>query len=72
MNNENDLIAEYIKENYPELIATMDFALFRIRKACQQFTINFLDSFKKIDLSELKKSINDFNQKKWRNNDGRE
>lgn len=51
---ENDLIAEYIKENYPELLQTMDFAVFKLTAACRKLANDFLESFKQIDLTELK------------------
>lgn len=34
--NENDLIAEYVKERYPYLLNTIDFAVYRFGKAAQK------------------------------------
>ena len=33
---ENDYIAEYVKERCPELLNTMDFSLWRFRKASEE------------------------------------
>ena len=63
MKNENDLIAEFVKEKYPELLTTLDFAIFRISKVCQQIANDIFDSFKNIDISELKKLADDFNSR---------
>ena len=43
--NENDLIAEFIKEKYPELLKTYEFAYFRMEKAAEKLVNDFLNWF---------------------------
>lgn len=59
--SKNDMIAEYIKEKYPELLETSDFAYFQLRKAALKMRNDiaeglktFFDSFKK-ELEKLNK-----------------
>lgn len=60
--SDNDIIAEYIKERYPEVLTTADFALFKLEIACRKFANDFLESFKKIDLQEIQKLANKINE----------
>lgn len=34
--NENDIIAMYVKEKYPELINTVDFSMFRLKTTADE------------------------------------
>lgn len=48
---ENDYIAEYVKERCPELLNTMDFSLWKFRKASDEATdelCNHLSNLSKI------------------------
>lgn len=56
--NENDLIAEYVKEQYPELLNTFEFAIFRLRKAAEKMANDFKETLKSIDFSKLTEAIN--------------
>lgn len=60
---ENDIIAEYVKNKYPELINSADFAFYKIAFACREFVVSFEESVKNIDFMELKKMVDEFNQK---------
>ena len=46
--NENDLIAEYVKENYPELLQTMDFAVFKLGKTISKVISDCFDPIKNL------------------------
>lgn len=46
--NENDLIAEYVKENYPELLQTMDFAVFKLGKTISNVISDCFDPIKNL------------------------
>ena len=51
--NKNDIIAEYIKERYPELLNTTDFALYKFSCACRKIVDGLKEAFGNIDFSEL-------------------
>lgn len=46
--NENDLIAEYIKKRYPEILQTMDFAVFKLGKAISKVITDCFDPIKNL------------------------
>lgn len=46
--NENDLIAEYIKERYPEILQTMDFTVFKVGKAISKVINDCFDPIKNL------------------------
>lgn len=49
--SENDLIAEYVKERYPELLGTFDFVAYKLN-ACARKSVEILAAqFAKIDFS---------------------
>ena len=56
---ENDLIAEYVKENYPEILGTFDFAMFKLRAACRECGKAIAEEIKKIDFSGLNKALHE-------------
>lgn len=59
---ENDYIAEYVKEVYPELLETYSFASWKIRRVateCAKF--NFEDALK-IDFSKLNEAVAKMNE----------
>ena len=49
--NKNDIIAEYIKERYPELLNTTDFALYKFSCACRKIVDGLKEAFGNIDFS---------------------
>ena len=51
--NENDIIAKYIKEKYPELLNTTDFALYKFSCACIKVVDEFKKAFGNINFSKL-------------------
>ena len=55
--NENDLIAEYVKENYPEILETYDFVSFKLIKAAKE--LEKIITQKCNDLFDQTKSIFD-------------
>ena len=50
---ENDIIAEYVLEKYPELLKTADFALFKFKKQFGEFWDSAISAFKNIDMSNI-------------------
>lgn len=46
--NENDYIAEYVKEKYPKLISGADFMFWKITKGISETVKAFCDSVKNI------------------------
>ena len=61
--NQNDIIAEYVKKEYPEILKTMDFAVFNFKMNVKNIADSMVESFKKMDLSNLKKAITELNEK---------
>lgn len=61
--SENDILAEYIKEKHPEILTSVDFAVYRLGRACRKLAEDFLEAFKKIDLTELKEMADKLNRK---------
>ena len=49
---ENDIIADYVKEHYPEILETIDFNLYKLSYACRSFCESFSDAFKKVDFKK--------------------
>ena len=58
--NENDMIAEFVREKYPELLKTYDFALFRLNKTALNLRSNIAESLNKIDFESIKKEFKEF------------
>lgn len=52
--NENDYIAEYVKEKYPKLISGTDFMFWKITKGISETVIAFCNGIKNI--AEIKKA----------------
>ena len=46
--SENDIIAEYIKEKYPELLKGPDFAFYRLCNAAKIIVNCFSETFEKL------------------------
>jgi len=49
--SENDIIAEYVKREFPEILKTFSFASFRLRIACRNFADSCIEAIKKFDSS---------------------
>ena len=60
--NENDYIAEYVKEMHPEILRSFDFALWKMVKIAIQLRDNLVAAIEKIDFSELKKKVEEINK----------
>ena len=56
--SENDIIAEYVKENHPEILNTADFALYRISVALRKFINDFNKAFSNISIEEFYEYMN--------------
>lgn len=57
--SENDYIAEYVKENHPQIIQTFDFGLWRAKKILNNSLQRIVENFKTIDFSGLSKALED-------------
>lgn len=53
--SENDIIAEYIRDKYPEMLGTADFALYKMALALRGVASSIVEAFQKLDLKELQK-----------------
>lgn len=60
----NDIIAEYVKRNYPEILMSIDFAAFHVGMACKSFSDEFRKSVRTIDFSKLKEKFRPLNERK--------
>lgn len=61
---ENDVIAEYIRTKYPELLTSVDFAIFKISKVLVGCLDAVKETFGKIDFEEIKKITNENKQER--------
>ena len=55
--SENDYIAEFIKDKYPEIIQSADFALWKIGKILDDSISKFVENFRKINFTGLNKAL---------------
>ena len=62
--SENDMIAEYVKEKYPELLTTCDFAIFKIGVAAREGCRSMCETLKKIDFGVLKDCADRINDRR--------
>lgn len=60
--SENDYIAEYIKEEYPELLETYGFVFWKIRRTAAECTNIALKDALKIDFSKLNEAVAKMNE----------
>ena len=51
--NESEIIAAYVKERFPEMLRTSDFALYKMGKICNMFVTALADAFKKINVVDV-------------------
>lgn len=61
--SDNDVIAEYVKAHYPEILETIDFKLYKLSYACRSFCESFSDAFKKVDFEKLKDLAVELNER---------
>lgn len=52
--SKNDIIAEYVKQNYPEILSTTDFAVFSFQMAVRDFTKTFSKAIKQVNFEKVK------------------
>ena len=57
--SENDYIAEYVKEKRPEIIGTIDFAVWKIGKIVSNTVKSVTEAFKGISVENIANYIND-------------
>ena len=57
--NENDLIAEYVKERHPEILKTTDFAFFKLGKRLSKLGEDLAAPIKKLG-KQLSDALNGF------------
>lgn len=55
--SENDLIAKYIKERFPEILNTYDFALYKFSYVCKDVVNSFENTFKNIDFNKISEQL---------------
>ena len=55
--NENDIIAEYVKERYPELLTAIEFTFYKLGCALKNVVSSVVETAKRIDLGELVKAM---------------
>lgn len=60
--SENDYIAEYVKENHPEILESLDFALWKMTRIVIKLRDDLVTAIKNIDFSELKKKVEEMNK----------
>ena len=60
--NENDVIAEYVKNQHPELLKTFDFATFRFKFACANVANDFKKAFSNLDFSGVIRATRQYQQ----------
>lgn len=56
--SENDIIAQYVREKYPEILTSVDFGLYKFSLACRNMANDLKEAFKNIDFSKLAKQVN--------------
>lgn len=44
--SENDIIAEYVKEQYPWILNTIDFAVYKLKMQCKTMVDELKESFR--------------------------
>lgn len=68
--SENDIIAEYVKSRFPNLLATADFGLYKMGVGISE-TMNIIgESLKDIDWKTLKERLESVNKQKGNKENG--
>jgi len=62
--SENDIIAEYVKSRFPNLLATVDFGLYKTGVVIGETLNGMSKSLKNIDLNALKERLESMNEQK--------
>lgn len=60
---ENDIIAEYVKEKYPELLITPEFTFYKLGCALRNVASSFVEAVKRIDLGAAVKAAKEWEEK---------
>lgn len=63
MMSQNDIIAEYIKTKYPEMLKSSDFAMFKISIAWRSVVNGFKETINNIDFNKLAEAVKELNNK---------
>lgn len=58
---EDEIIAQYVKERYPEILRTYDFAIYEFHTACREFCDDFVRAIRKVDFTKLKQLVDEQN-----------
>ena len=56
--SENDIIAQYVREKYPEILTSVDFELYKFFLAWRNMVNDLKEAFKNIDFSKLAERVN--------------
>ena len=56
--SENDIIAQYVREKYPEILTSVDFGLYKFSVAWRNIVSDLKEAFKNIDFSKLAERVN--------------
>lgn len=57
--NENDIIAEYVKSKFPNILSTADFALYRLGYKLQEMATGVVETAKQIDWNAVLEKLNE-------------
>lgn len=57
--SENDIIAEYVKSKFPNILSTADFALYRLGYRLQEIASGFVESAMQIDWDKVWEKLNE-------------
>ena len=56
--SENDIIAQYVREKYPEILTSVDFGLYKFSLTWRNMVNDLKEAFKNIDFSKLAERVN--------------
>ena len=57
--SENDMIAEYVKSKFPNILSTADFALYRLGYRLQEIASGVVESAMQIDWNAVWEKLNE-------------
>ena len=55
--SENEIIAQYVKERFPELSNSTDFALYKLGLSFREIVDDFKEAVKNIDFSKIAEQL---------------
>lgn len=58
---EDEIIAQYVKERYPQMLSTADFAIYKICMEWREFYDAFARAVRKVDFTKLKPLVDEQN-----------